>query len=899
MQEFGKILPVEPKWMIASFHPFRALSSAAGAFRDDLAPAGETCDSHLDALRAQVDQLTATWLFALVALIAAPAMLWYGAFQLDRPDLLRSIELRGAIGVGLGVFALALLKIPALAQSSPHAHVRAMTLIGAAIAVLLFSLLGISAKFPVGTSQLASFVAIFATIVVLVVVLHPVRAATIGFAAALVATITMQSGFGMASGVALAFLACLSIATYRLARLDRSTAGNRGAAEAQGKMASRLVQEFEGHTTGWFWQTDRHGRVTYLSAKVAQELDSEETPAIGAMLTTLFRMDSASPETERTLGFHLSSRTAFSNYSVRPAGIGKLERWWSISGRPTVDELGRFHGFIGSGSDLTERRRADAEITRLALFDGLTGLANRQRMRLSLDQMLNQPTGTYRSTSLLLLDLDRFKAVNDTMGHQSGDALLKQVGQRLQRAVGEAGLVGRLGGDEFQVVLPSESNRERLAELSRTIIASLSQPYFIDGSSVTIGCSIGISIAPEDGRDAETLIRNADLALYAAKADGRGIHRFFREELLVGAQSRKQLEDDLRNALAQDQFYVAYQPVVSTKTERIVGYEALIRWDHPTRGAVSPAEFVPVAEDCGLIESIGEWVLRTACMEAASWPKDIRVAVNVSPIQFANPSLPVIVTSALAKSGIAPARLELEITEGVFLDETASSENMFKMLKGIGVRLALDDFGTGYSSLGYLKKAPFDKIKIDQSFVRGATIAGNRNAAIIKAIVTLADTLGMETTAEGVEVQDEIQLIRDLGCSHIQGYVYGKPARAVEVLKQLAAADGMATASGYRVSRAPRHSMIRNARITAGDVQGEIRIRNMSSTGAMIDGIDVDQDAIGLEIMIELLEEQMFPAKIRWAAEGKAGLEFAQHFNMERLNPQTPSAQTPQQKRSA
>lgn len=885
--------------MLVAFHPFRALTSTAGAFRDDLAPVSETPDAHLNALRIQVDQLAATWPFALVALIAAPALLWYGAFSVDRLDLLSGIELRGSIGVGLGIFALALLKIPALAEASPHAHVRAMTLIGAAIAVLLFSLLGISAKFPASTVQLAGFVAIFATIVVLVVVLHPMRAATIGFAAALVGTITLQTGFGMASGVAFAFLLCLSIATYRLARLDRSAAGNRGAAEVRGRMAARLVHEFESHTTGWFWQTDSHGRLVYLSDKVAQELNTSDTQAIGEMLTALFRMDSASPETERTLAFHLSSRTAFSNYSVRPASTGKLERWWSISGRPTVDDLGRFQGFIGSGSDLTERRRADAEITRLALFDSLTGLANRQRMRLSLDQMLNQPSGTYRATALLLLDLDRFKAVNDTMGHQSGDALLKQVGQRLQRAVGEAGLVGRLGGDEFQVVLPSEANRERLTDLSRSIIAALSQPYFIEGSSVTIGCSIGIAIAPEHGRDAETLIRNADLALYAAKADGRGIHRFFREELLVGAQSRKQLEDDLRHALAQDQFHVAYQPVVSTKTERIVGYEALIRWDHPTRGAISPAEFVPVAEDCGLIEAIGEWVLRTACMEAATWPRDIRVAVNVSPIQFANPALPAVVTSALAKSGIAPARLELEITEGVFLDETASSETMFKMLKGIGVRLALDDFGTGYSSLGYLKKAPFDKIKIDQSFVRGATIAGNRNAAIIGAIVTLADTLGMETTAEGVEGQDEIALIRELGCSHIQGYVYGKPARAAEVVKQLAAADGMATASGYRVSRAPRHSMIRNARITAGDVAGDIRIRNMSSTGAMIDGIDVDPDAIGLEIMIELLEEQMFPATIRWATDGKAGLEFAQHFNLERLNPQTASAQPHPARRSA
>ena len=843
-------------------------------------------------LRAQIRQLCVIWPFALVALFAAPALTWGAANEAGRGDLLDAIVLCGATAVGFGVIALAILNLRLFVHWTPHAHVRAATLIGAGIAASLMSLLAITAQLPVGPLRLASFVAVFGTIVIAVVALHPVRAATLGFAAALVATIGVQSGPGLVFGVGMGFLLCLAVATYRLTRLDQADAGNRELTAAKGRMATRLVQEFEAHSTGWFWQTDSQGRVTYLSAKVADELDLPDSPAIGQMLTDLFRIDSASPETERTLAFHLSSRTGFSNYSMRAARMGKRERWWSISGRPVTDDLGRFSGFVGSGSDLTERRRADAEITRLALFDGLTGLANRQRMRLSLDQTLTPPNGALRSTAMFLLDLDRFKAVNDTLGHQTGDALLKQVGQRLQRAIGDAGLVGRLGGDEFQVILPMEGNRERLGELARSVIASLSQSYFIDGSSITIGCSIGIAIAPEDGTDAETLVRNGDLALYAAKADGRGIHRFYRRELLLGAQSRKQLEDDLRNALAQDQFYVAYQPVVSTKTERIVGYEALLRWDHPTRGAVSPTEFIPVAEDCGLIEAIGEWVLRTACMEAANWPNEVRVAVNVSPIQFANPALPTVVTSALAKSGIAPARLELEITEGVFLDESASSDHMFKMLKGVGVRLALDDFGTGYSSLGYLKKAPFDKIKIDQSFVRGAAIAGNRNAAIIKAIVTLADTLGMETTAEGVEVRDEIDLIRALGCSHIQGYVYGKPARAPEVLKQLAAADGMATATGYRISRGPRTTMLRKARIASGDVTGEVRIRNMSSTGAMIDGVDIDGDVGELDVLIELLENQMFPAKLRWAADGKAGLEFNQHFNMERLNPVAPAVPT-------
>ncbi len=656
---------------------------------------------------------------------------------------------------------------------------------------------------------------------------------------------------------------------------------------AAGLLAQRLVREFEESGSGWFWQTDRTGRIVYLSGKVARLVASATLQADGALLTEVFQIDSVSPDTERTLSFHLSSRTSFSEYSVRSV-VGGDERWWSISGRPLVDEVGNFQGFVGHGSDLTEKRRSEAEITRLALFDGLTGLANRQRMRLSLDQMLAQTAASYRSVSLLLLDLDRFKAVNDTLGHQTGDALLKQVAQRLLRAVGEAGLVGRLGGDEFQVVLPSECSRDRLSELAGSVISALSQPYFIDGSSITIGCSVGISIAPDDGHDSETLVRNADLALYAAKAEGRGVHRFYRGEMLAGAQNRKQLEDDLRHALAQNQLHVAYQPVVSTLDARIVGYEALLRWDHPVKGAISPAEFIPIAEDCGLIESIGEWVLRTATAEAAGWPEWVRVAVNVSPIQFANPALPAVVANALARSGIAARRLELEITESVFLNETASSEQMFASLKGLGVRLALDDFGTGYSSLGYLRKAPFDKIKIDQSFVRGAAVAGNRNAAIIKAIVTLADTLGMETTAEGVETQDEIALIRELGCSHIQGFVYGRAVGAAAVLAQHAGGDGIATPIGHRVSRAPRSKMLRWATLEVGDVRGDVRIRNMSSSGAMIDGIELPGAIDGTPVQIELTEGRLTAAKMRWAVDGRAGVEFDNPVSLERLNAAPP-----------
>jgi len=849
----------------------------------DLSPSATESEGHRNTLRRQLRQLAATWPFALFVAIAAPLQVAWTGWQESLTGVMIAALACAAVLAVSGTLLLHTLRHGRTRGWPLHAKVRMATLLGAVGAAGLLGLLFAAGQLAPGPARLASFVTAFGAMIMMVIALYPVRAATLGFGLGLLVTLGVQGGIGIGLGIGLVLLLALTSSTYRLALFERSAVAQRDLDHAQGRMATRLVAEFETHSSGWFWQTNSEGAVTYLTDKVARELDAPDAPAIGAPLSRLFRMDSALPETERTIAFHLSSRTAFSNYSVRPASRAKLERWWLMSGRPIFDEDGIFIGFVGSGSDLTERRRADAEITRLALFDGLTGLANRQRLRLALDQMLAQPASAQRMTSLFLLDLDRFKAVNDTLGHQMGDALLKQVAQRLQRGIGEAGLVGRLGGDEFQVIMPGQADRDKLAELARRVIFDLSQPYSIEGSAISIGCSIGIAIAPQDGGDSETLIRNADLALYAAKGDGRGIHRFFRDELLVGAQSRKQLEDDLRQALVGDQFYLAYQPVVDTRSERIVGYEALLRWAHPTRGLVSPAEFVPVAEDCGLIETIGEWVLRTACTEAAGWPGNVRVAVNVSPIQFANPVLPSLVTSALAKSGIAPHRLELEITEGVFLNESAASEQMFKTLKGCGVRLALDDFGTGYSSLGYLKKAPFDKIKIDQSFVKGATIAGNRNAAIIRAIVSLADALGMETTAEGVENRDEITLIRALGCSHIQGFVYGKPARAADVLQQLTVGEGMATATGYQITRNPRTAMLRSARIEAGAVSGEVRIRNISSTGAMIEGIEVDDGTTGLDVLIELLEDQMFPAKLRWATDGRAGLEFAETFNLERL----------------
>ncbi len=842
-------------------------------------------DQVTDLFVLKLAQVAAVWPFTLaIQVIACALLIGLAAFGADGAQVsIVGIAAQSAILLAASLSIFATVRLPALVTLAPYKRNRIVTLCAAATAAMLTSLLWVITSAPDGPIRFTDAVAVAGTIGITAVSLHPVRAASLGFGSGLVLTLAILAGPGIPVAIAVLFLGCLIAATLRLARIDHARELDRAAASNAGCVAVKMIAEFEQHGAGWFWEADRQGRVTYLSAKVAHDLVPSGS-AIGQSLTDLFQMDSDTPATERTLAFHVSSRTSFSDYSVCAATPGS-DRWWSISGRPVVDDLGRFQGFIGSGSDLTEQRKSEAEITRLALFDGLTGLANRQRMRMSLEKTLAQNTGPYRATSLFLMDLDRFKAVNDTLGHQAGDALLQQVAQRLQRGVGDTGLVGRLGGDEFKVVLPGIDNRDALADLARDLIASLSQPYFISGTAVTIGCSIGIAIAPHDGEDSETLVRNADLALYAAKGDGRGVHRFFADEMLAGARTRKLLEDDLRIAVSEGAFHLCYQPVVSTDSVRIVGYEALIRWNHPTRGLVSPADFIPVAEECGLIEAIGEWVLRTACSEAARWPDTIRVAVNVSPIQFANPVLPALVTSALAQSGIAPGRLELEITEGVFLDETRSSEQMFKALKGVGVRLALDDFGTGYSSLGYLRNAPFDKIKIDQSFVKGAAEPGNRNAAIIKAIVTLADTLGMETTAEGVEVQDEIDLLRDLGCSHIQGYVYGRPVRAEEALRQLGVENGTATASGFKVSRARRHKMLRSARILLDGVRGDVRIRDISTSGAMLDGLKIDGNPDGIELQIELLENQMTPARVRWARGGKAGIEFHEAFNLERLNP--------------
>lgn len=632
------------------------------------------------------------------------------------------------------------------------------------------------------------------------------------------------------------------------------------------------AEEFEDR---WFWETDAKGCLTYLSKNVAEQLELFGIQTLGEPLSAVFRLDEEEVDRARSLNFLLVSQSAFSDLQIR--GVkGLSESWWSMSGRPWFDVDHGFCGFVGSGTDLTNTMRQEATIKRLAMTDSLTGLANRQIIQETLNSlMMSQDRKREVSCALILLDLDGFKNVNDTLGHPMGDRLLVEVAGRLSATIGNQGLVGRLGGDEFQVIIPTSSGRESLQDLACQIIDEVSKSYWIDGFCINISCSIGVAFGAR-GETAETLIRNADIALYVAKANGRATFRIFELEMLEKVKWRTEIEDDLRLALSSGQFRLVYQPIVMTSNEKLVGFEALLRWHHPKRGEVGPSEFIPVAEDCGLIQQIGDWVLREAILILSKIPVDLRIAVNVSAIQFTNPALLSTLANAIGETQVDPGRLELEITESVFIGDEAASYKTFKALKALGVRLALDDFGTGYSSLAYLQNAPFDKIKIDQSFVRGAVDPHNRNSAIIASIVSLSNALGMETTAEGVEHHDEIELIRELGCSHIQGFVYGHALDINDLLPELQSGLRKMRAIGHKHSRRRRTHLIRSANLLVNDCLKPIRIRNLSTTGALIDGVHFSEHSAGMVISLEILKNDTIHAIVRWAKGRCAGIEFCE-----------------------
>ena len=427
--------------------------------------------------------------------------------------------------------------------------------------------------------------------------------------------------------------------------------------------------------------------------------------------------------------------------------------------------------------DVTAQRKAQAQIAYMAHHDDLTGLCNRALFRTRLTEGLAKARARGEMLAVLCIDLDFFKQVNDTLGHGAGDKVLRAVGDRIGTAIGPGGVAARLGGDEFVVMVAGLSRPAEAGALADRLIARISAPYLVDGHQAVIGASIGISLAPGDGSDPDILLHNADIALYRSKSEGRGALRFFEAGMDQSLQARRSLEADLRLALGRGEFELFYQPIVAAGALEVVGFEALLRWFHPGRGAVPPADFIPVAEEIGVIDTIGDWVLRQACREAARWPVGCKVAVNLSAAQFRRGDLVGSVSAALAEVGLDPARLELEITESVFLDDSADNIALLHRLRALGVGISLDDFGTGYSSLAYLNRFPFDKIKIDRSFIRD--IGEDRHGlAIVRAVVSLGASLGIRTLAEGIETADQLERLRQEGCSELQGYHLGRPMPA-------------------------------------------------------------------------------------------------------------------------
>jgi diguanylate cyclase (GGDEF)-like protein/PAS domain S-box-containing protein len=635
----------------------------------------------------------------------------------------------------------------------------------------------------------------------------------------------------------------------------------------------QLLDDFEAGGIAWFWATDEQNRLIYLSPSAAETYGLNHRDLIGRPLASLFTLENDHSEeaAERPLPFMISARTKFANLTVRLAREGDT-CWWSISGRPCQDSTGAFVGYRGGAKDITADYERNRDTSRAAQFDSLTGLANRNRMAKRLTAILTAYKAAKRSCALMMLDLDRFKAVNDTLGHPAGDELLKQVGQRLQRIIGNKGEIGRLGGDEFQVILPDVDDRGELGELAHRIIQMISQPYSLDGSRAIIGTSVGVAIAPYDGIEPQDLIKSADLALYAAKGGGRGQYRFYSNDLKDSAQKRREIEEDLRDALARGELQMHYQPVVRATDNTVVAFEALMRWEHPERGSISPGVFIPIAEESNLINSLGEWALRQACADASQWPGELRVAVNVSANQFGSDNLPTLVANALANSGLKARQLELEITESVFMGDAESVDKMFTRLKKIGVKLSLDDFGTGYSSLGYLRKAPFDKIKIDQCFVRGSTEPDNSNSAIIAAIVSLAEALDMETVAEGVEAMDELALVRMRCAQNVQGFIYSRAVPHDKVMEKLMDGNFVYEPSGPPKQRSQRKTMFRRIGVIHEDHRYDAVMRNLSRSGAMIEGLlDVP---VGTDLVLDLGEGQLAVGKVRRSQDATQGVEF-------------------------
>lgn len=555
----------------------------------------------------------------------------------------------------------------------------------------------------------------------------------------------------------------------------------------QRELVSLLLRDFEENANDWLWETDASGHLRHVSAHLAYAVGRHPQELVGQHFLTILLTLAAERQAEHIallarlkemLEQHQPFRAAMVPVEVR----GQV-RWWSITGKPQFDAAARFTGWRGVGSDVTTAHLHDLEMTQLARFDPLTGLANRHQFHQQLAAYF-PAEGTAQPCSLFLLDLDNFKTVNDSLGHTAGDELLREVAKRLRAAAGGRGLVARLGGDEFAWLIPGNLPQDAIEESHRYLRQVLSQPWQYQDHSIAVHGSIGVSFAPADARAAADLMRSCDMALYAAKAAGRDALCYFDPAMEVQASQKLGLLGDMRKSLEAGDFSVYYQPQIDISNGTLSGFEALVRWRHPKRGLVPPTEFIALAEDSGLIVPLGAWVLAQACHDAATWPPALRVAVNVSAVQIERADMYATTLAALQRSGLSAQRLELELTESSLMRDANAAQSLLRALRAKGVRVALDDFGTGYSSLSYLRSFPMDKLKIDRSFVSILDEADSDGgaAAIVQAIVQLARTLQLETTAEGVETEAQLEALSHIGCTYGQGYLLARPMAADQVI---------------------------------------------------------------------------------------------------------------------
>ena len=592
--------------------------------------------------------------------------------------------------------------------------------------------------------------------------------------------------YGYLAGLIGIYLGVLAAAVRAAARQSNARIASEREAERQGQMVALLLRDFEEHSADVLWEIDRHGRFTHVSNKLDQLLGAgEDRQALDkGLVESLAQRSPGGRESDgmKALRRALEKDKPFRDVQLTIQMADSL-RWWSVTAKPLVDDGGRTVGWRGVISDVTQQRLAHQRLTYQAHYDSLTGLVNRDQLRSRLSQSLEACSNSPRRCALLCLDLDNFKTVNDSLGHSVGDGVLRLVAQRLQSVMRRADLVARLGGDEFAVLLDDVRSDEEVQQLSQRLLLVLNAPGEVLGRAVSVGASIGIALMPDHGTTIDEVLGNADLALYAAKEGGRGRCETFAAWL--GERSRRQvsIEQELRLALARNELSLQWQPIVDAQSWHVRGAEALLRWQHPVLGAISPVEFIPVAEKSGLIGEVGAWVLLEACRTARQWLPDLSISVNVSPVQLMREHFLVDVKAALAESGLDPGRLEVEITESVFLDDAATALANLHGLKELGVRIALDDFGTGYSAFQYLRRFPFDTLKIDRAFVR-ELLTHHDARAIVRTIVGLANTLGMRTVAEGVEEPAQLEVLRLAGCSEIQGYLVARPV-AVRQLASL------------------------------------------------------------------------------------------------------------------